>query len=428
MYCKTTLENGIRVVTETMSQVRSIAISIVVDVGPKDEAPEQSGLAHFVEHLMFKGTSSRDAMQIARLMDVAGGLMGGFTSRDYTCYFATVLDDYHTYALDLFGDVILNSIFDEESLERERRVILQEIEADRDAPDQMAHNLLKATIWPHHPLGRTIAGQPEVVERVTREDIIYFVHEHYLPDRLIIAAAGNVEHEDFVAQVRDALWRMLGQSEPTVSARPEYQAGVTLEHMPVSQAYFSLGIRAYPYAHPDRYGLHVLNNVLGGGISSRLFRRIREERGLVYDISSEYHAYRDDGLLVIEGSTPPKYLIPVLGLTLVELWKLASADEPVDEEELWKAKMQIRGQHLIASENAHTRMSRLATQELYFGRQIPSDEILAQIEALDGQILQRLANEALVDALRQVTIAVVGPKVPQHYSASSIEELLASLQ
>lgn len=428
MYCKTVLENGIRVVTEAMPQVRSLSICVVVDAGPKDEAPEQSGLAHFIEHLMFKGTSSRDAMRIARLMDVAGGMMGGFTSRDYTCYFATVLDDYRTYALDLFGDVILNSTFGEESLERERGVILQEIEADQDAPDQLAHSLLKAIIWPHHPLGRPIAGQPEVVKRVTREDVIYFFHEHYLPDRLIIAAAGNVEHEDFVAQVRDAFWRMLGQSELIVNAQPRYQAGVTIEHIPVSQAYFCLGIRAYPYAHPDRYVLHVLNNVLGGGISSRLFRRIREERGLVYDISSDYHAYRDDGLLVIEGSTVPEYLIPVLGLTLIELWKLISAEEPVGEEELWKAKMQIRGQHLIAAENTHTRMSRLATQELYFERHIPSDEILAQIEAVDSQMLQRLANEALLDAFDQVAIAVVGPEAPRHYSLSSIEELLAGLQ
>jgi predicted Zn-dependent peptidase len=262
--------------------------------------------------------------------------------------------------------------------------------------------------------------------------VIYFVHRHYLPDRLIIAAAGNVEHQDFVAQVRDAFWRMLGQShadanpgESAVSTRPRHQAGVAVEHRPVSQAYFSLGFRTYPYAHPHRYALHVLNSVLGGGISSRLFRRIREERGLVYHITSEYHAYRDDGMWIVEGSTSPEYLMPVLGLTLAELGKLITADEPIDDEELWKAKMQIRGQHLIAAEDAHTRMSRLITQEFYFGRYIPSDEILAQIEAVDGQMLQSLADEALVDALRQVTIAIVGPEAPQHYSVSSLEALLA---
>ncbi len=428
MYCKTTLENGIRVITESMPQMRSVAMGVLVDAGPKDETLEQRGLAHLTEHLMFQGTSSRDAMQISRLMDVAGGHIGGFTTRDYTCYVATVLDDYRTYALDLLGDILLNSTFPAASLEREQEAILREIALGYDSPSERVHSDLKAFAWPNHPLGRPITGSPDSVKALTREDVIYFVHEHYLPNRIIITAAGHVEHEDFVAQVRDTFWRMLGESQPIAGHQPTYQAGVTIEHVPVSQAYFSLGIRAYPYPHPSRYGLHILNNILGGGISSRLFHRIREERGLVYDISSEYHAYHDDGLLVIEGSTAPEYLISVLGLTLVELWKLISGDEPVDDEELWKAKMQIRGQHLMAEEDTNTRMSRLATQELYFGQHIPSAEILRQIEAVDGQMLQRMANETLIDTLRQATIAVVGPEAPQHYNYASIEELLASFQ
>jgi predicted Zn-dependent peptidase len=411
------------VVTENMPQVRSIAISVIVDVGPKDEAPEQSGLAHLVEHLMFKGTSSRDAVQIARLMDVAGGLMGGFTSRDYTCYFATVLDDYRTYALDLFGDVILNSIFDEESLERERGVILREIEADQDNPAQMAHNLLKATIWPSHPLGRLIAGQPEVVERVIREDMIYFVHEHYLPDRLIIAAAGSVEHEDFAAQVRDAFWRMLGQGSPSPSRPPAYHSGVTIRARDLSQLYFALGIKACSYTHPDRYVLHVLNDLLGGGISSRLFRHLRKERGWVYNVASSYHAYRDGGLLVIEGSTTPQSLMSVLGLTVAQLWRLA--EEPVGEEELWKARERLRSRHLIASENTNTRMSRLATQELYFGYHIPTAEIVEQIQRVDQGTVQRLAQELMAN--RCLALAVVGPQSPRHYSAEAIEKLLIEM-
>jgi predicted Zn-dependent peptidase len=408
------------VVTETMPQVRSIAISIVVDVGPKDEAPEQSGLAHLVEHLMFKGTSSRDAMQIARLMDVAGGMMGGFTSRDYTCYFATVLDDYRTYALDLFGDVILNSIFDEESLEREQGVILREIEADQDAPEQLAHNLLKATIWPNHPLGRLIAGRPEVVGKVTREDMIYFVHKHYGPDRLIIAAAGSVEHDDFVAQVRDAFWRMLGQGSPVLSSPPACHSGVIIRARDLSQLYFALGVKARSYTHPDRYGLHVLNDLLGGGISSRLFHHLREERGLVYNVASSYHAYRDGGLLVIEGSTTPQDLISVLGLTMAQLWRLA--EEPVGEEELWKARERICSRHLIASEDTNTRMSRLATQELYFGYHIPATEIVEQIQRVDQRTVQRLAQELMANGCP--ALALVGPQSHRHYSAEAIEKLL----
>ena len=435
---KTTLENGIRVVTETMPEVRSIAMGVLIKAGPRNETPEQSGLAHLAEHVMFQGTSGRDATEIARVIDVAGGQMGGFTTRDYTCYTATVLDDYRTYALDLLGDILLNSIFPPDSVEREKEAILREIEGDHDMPHKRVHALLKASAWNGHPLGRPITGRPETVKPITREDLIYFVHEHYLPDRMIIAAAGNVEHDDFVAQARDAFWRMLGQSDTalpflplwrgTKGGRPIFKSGVELEHMPVSQVYFSLGLRAHPYAHPNRYGLHVVSSVLGGGVSSRLFRRIREERGLVYDISSEYHAYGDDGLLVVEGSTVPEYFMQVLGLTLVELWKLITGDEPVDEEELWKAKMHIRGQHLIAAENTNTRMSRLATQELYFGRYIPGEEVLDQIEAVDSRVLERLSHEALIEALGQVTIAVVGPETPEHYNASAIEELVNGFQ
>jgi len=424
MYQKSTLENGLRVVTETMPGQRSISMGILIDAGPRDETVEQSGLAHLVEHVMFSGTSSRNATQIARLMDAAGGHMGAFTARDFTCYSATVLDDYFTYALDLLGDILLNSIFPQDSIQREQNAILREIESTGDLPAARAHDLLKAFAWPDHSLGRCIAGSPTTVTTLTREDVIYFVHEHYLPDRIIVAAAGNVDHDDFVAQVRDAFWRMMGQSQPATRSVPVYQSGVTVEHAPVSQVYFSLGIRLCPYADPDRYGFHLLNNILGGGISSRLFRRVREERGLVYYISSEYHAYCEDGMLVVEGCTAPGNILQVLDIVCNELWKLISAKEPVDEEELWKAKMHIRGQHLISGENTNTRMNRLATQELYFGRNIPDEEILAEIDAIGVKKLQSLADEVLRNALSQATIAVVGPEAPDHYQISSIKKLI----
>jgi predicted Zn-dependent peptidase len=428
MYFKTILENGIRVVTESMSGHRSISMGILIDAGPSDEALEQSGLAHLVEHAVFCGTSSRNATQIARLMDEAGGHLGAFTARDFTCYSATVLDDYFTYALDLLGDVLLNSIFPPESLEREKTAIFREIESAGDMPSERAHDLLKGFAWSDHPLGRSIAGRPDTIKLMTREDVIYFVHEHYSPDRIIVAAAGNVDHEDFVAQVRDAFWRMIGNSLPIATTSPVFHPGVVLENMPVSQVYFSLGIRACPYADPGRYGMHVLNNILGGGISSRLFRRVRESQGLVYHISSEYHAYRDDGMLVVEGCSAPDNILQVLELVLDELWKLISAKEPVDEEELWKAKMHIRGQHLISGENTNTRMNRLASQELYFGRHIPDEDILAQIDEIQTQKLQSLANDILHGGFSQTAVAVVGPEDADHYQSSSINNLFEHYQ
>lgn len=422
-YRKTILENGIRVITETIPNTRSVAIGALVDAGPRQDPDGLDGLAHMVEHLMFQGTSSRDSMQIANLMDMGGGHMGAFTTRDYTCYFATVLDDYYTYSLDLLGDILLNSIFPEDDLEREKTAVSHEIDAGSDSPDSRVHALVKETAWPNHPLGKPMTGKADGVQAMSREDVIYFVHEHYTPDRLIVAAAGNVNHDDFVAQVRDALWRMLGEKVEREETKPEWKTAVKLDTMPVSQAYFSIALPAYDYAHPDRYSLHVLNNLLGGGISSRLFRRLREDRGLVYNIGSEYHAYRDGGMMVIEGATTPDYLMTVLGMTMVELGILFSGHDPVDPEELWKSIMQIRGQHLIASEDANTCMSRLATQELYFGQHISAAEIVSQIENVDMTALQA-TSEIMLANLSIATVAVVAPDAPHLYTEESIAELL----
>jgi len=426
MYRKTQLENGIRVVTETMPDMRSLAMGVIIEASPHQDPVDRAGLAHMVEHLIFQGTSSRDSTQIAQLMDAGGGHMGGFTARDYTCYFSTVLDEYYPYALDLLGDVLLNSLFLEDDLEREKDAILREIDAVCDSPEDRVHKLLKSSAWPVHSLGQSIAGNPDSVNQLSREDVIYFMHQHYTPDRIIVAAAGHVNHDDFTAQVRDALWRMLGNSEPTVSVTPAWKTAVSYSPMSVSQAYFSIGLPAYPYTHDDRYSLHILNNLLGGGISSRLYRRLREERGLVYNIGSEYHAYRDGGMLVIEGATAPEYLLSVLGLTMVELGMLFSNSDPVDPEELWKSKMQIRGQHLIGSEDSNTRMSRLATQELYFGRHIPADEVLNQIETVDMDALVQTCA-VLLDSLSQATVAVVGPESP-HYNQGAIESLFTEFR
>jgi predicted Zn-dependent peptidase len=426
LYKRTTLENGIRVATQRMPEVRSVAIGVVVDVGPRAESARHAGLAHLTEHLLFQGTSNRDASEIARMMDLAGGQLGGFTTRDYTCYFATVLDEHGPYALDLLGDILLNSTFPAQRVEREKEAILREISARRDAPAERAHDLLKSFAWDGHSLGRPIAGWPHTVRALARADVIYFVHENYVPDRIIIAAAGNLHHEDFVAQVRDAFWRLLGESPLVHHPAPLPQAGVVVEPMPVSQTYFCLGIPAPSYTHADRYALHVLTNLLGGGCSSRLFRQLREERGLVYGIAAEYHAYRDAGMLCCEGSTAVENTLPVLGITLTALWRLATGMEPIDEEELWRAKTQLRRQHLLAAESTSTCMSRLATQELYFGRHLPAEEVLAQIEAVDVNLLQHLAGEYLLEALPHAALAVTGPEAADHYNEAALEELLAS--
>ena len=427
-YQKTTLENGLRVVTEQIPGMRSVSIGFLIEAGSIDDEAEKSGLAHLTEHMLFQGTSSRSGRDIARQMDLGGGLIGGFTTRDYTCYTATVLDDYYTYILDLFGDLLLNSTFPSESLSREKEAILNEIAASYDDPRERLHERLVGHVWPGKPLGRSITGQPATVKTLNRDDLIYFVHTYYLPDRIIVAAAGNVDHVDFVAQVRDGFWRMLGDGLPHCSTPRSFNPGVAIEYHPVSQVYFAIGFQGVTYADPQRYCQYTLNSLLGGGISSRLYRRVREERGLVYDIGSEIFPYRDDGLFVVEGSTMPEYLMAVLSITLNEVRKLALGEEPIDEEELWKTKMHLRGRHMVATESSHTVMSRLATQESYFQRYLSSEEVLAEIDRIDVATITEFCCSNLKHSLEHPAIAIVGPEMQHHYNTGSVKELLEILQ
>jgi predicted Zn-dependent peptidase len=428
LYHKTILENGLRVVTENIPGTRSVSIGFLIEAGPVDEAAEKSGLAHLTEHMLFQGTGSRSARDIAHQMDLGGGMIGGFTTRDYTCFTATVLDDYYPYTLDLFSDLLLNSTFPEENLRREKEAILNEIGSSYDQPGTRTHELLIENIWSGQPLGRSIAGQPATVKQLSREDLIYFVHSYYLPDHIIVAAAGNVDHADFVAQVRDGFWRMLGQRAARSLTAHRFNSSVAIENHPVSQVYFSIGMRGLPYNHPDRYAQYMLNSLLGGGISSRLYRRLREERGLVYAIGSEYLPYRDDGLLVIEGSTTAEYLMAVLSITLNEVVRLAGGEEPVSEEELWKTRMQLRGQHLVAAESSSTIMSRLAAQEFYFGRYLSTEEVLDGIERVELKPLNGFCQTRLWQSLPQVAIAIVGPEMSSNYGDVAVNELIDGLR
>ena len=424
MYRRGSLENGLRIVTEHLPCSRSVSLGVLIDAGPQDDPSGLSGLAHLSEHALFQGTSGRSAFEIARLMDVAGGQMGAFTARDYTCFYANVLGEYLTYATELFGDMLLNSTFPNENIEREKQAVLREIGIASDAPMERVHQQLKQLMWPGQSLGHAVHGNAEDVERLTGDDVRGFVRRHYTPDRIIIAAAGNVEHESLVEQIRDGFWRLSGSHPARRAQRSRFRSGVMLDQSPVSQAYFAIGLEAPAYCAADRYRLFLLNSVLGGGMSSRLFRKLREERGLVYGISSELHAYRNAGAWVIEGSTAPEHLAAVVALAILELQQLATFEVPIDEEELWTAKMQVRGQHLLSADNAHTRMSRLATQELYFGRQIPESEILAAIEAVSVADLWQTCRMRLLPAVDQLALSVTGPEASDCYSQESLEELL----
>lgn len=419
MFRQTSLENGICVVTETIPSARSLSLGILVDASPRDEGPRQQGLAHLAEHALFQGTGSRDAVEIARAMDLAGGNLGAFTTRDYTLFHASVLDDYAPYVIDLLGDLLLNSVYPEEAIANEKRAIAREIGLRADDPLGSLHDRLKELAWPGHSLGQPIAGSLETVGGLTREDVIYFVHRHYLPDRIVVAAAGNLDHDDFVAHLRDAFWRLIGTSGRVRRPAPEWVGGVRGEVRELSQAYFALGLPGIAFGAKDRYASYVLNAVLGGGISSRLFRRLREDDGLVYHVASEIHAYADAGLFAIEGVTSPDALATVLDRVSAEIDDLATT--PIPEDELWKVKMQLRGQHCLSGESTHTRMSRLATQQYYLGRPMVDAEVLAAFEAVDADAICRAA-QAWANGLAQPALAAVGP---EGVGESELEEALA---
>lgn len=424
MYRRTVLSNGVTVLTESVTSVRSIAVGILVDAGPQDDPLGKQGLAHLTEHLFFQGTTSRNGLAISRFIDSAGGQMGAFTSRDYTCFYANVLDEYCTYGMELLGDILVNSTFPDGELEREKGAILREIALGNDSPVEQVNDLIKASVWPNHPLGQLIAGTPASVSSMTRDDVVDFVTQNYTPDRVIAVAAGAISHETFVGLVEDALWKLDGKPVARNRTPCVYQPAVVFESMPVSQVYFSVGLPMSNYTDEHRYGEHVICSILGGGLSSRLFSKLREQLGLVYGIQSELHAYRQAGMLVIEACCAPENFLFVLSQIMTELYQLALGDPPIDEEELWRAKMQIRGQHLLAADAMNTRMSRLATQQFYFGRPFDEQEVLQQIESITSESLETTTLSRLQRAIEQVTLVAVGPDLSASHTEDQAREML----
>jgi predicted Zn-dependent peptidase len=407
VFGKTVLENGVRVITESLAGVRSVSIGVIVDCGSKDETDGEAGLAHLCEHLLFQGTSGRDALEIACQAD-GFGQVGAFTTRDYTCYYAATLDDYQYHALDLLGNMLLNSTFPDDCVTREKQVILSELNRSHDIPEQRVHDLAHRQVWRGSSLERPVAGNAEAVARHTREDAIYFFQRHYTPDRILIAAAGHLDHADFVAQTRDAFWRLLGRSGASPDPCPVFQPGITIEPVNSAQAYFCLAVPAPSYADRSRYLVHVLNRVLGGGISSRLSRRLRQKAALVYEVNSEYIAYRDAGMIAVEGCTSPEHLPEVASIVGTTTADLLSGREAVDVEELWRAKTHIRVQHLCSSEDVYTRMCRLATQELYLGGRIEAEDVLARIDGVELADLARF-NRNYCSSFPKAHLVVAGP-------------------
>ncbi|HUL80302.1 MAG TPA: pitrilysin family protein [Vicinamibacteria bacterium] len=402
MTVKETLPNGLTLITESMPEVRSVAVGVWLKRGSRHEAEEVSGVSHFIEHMVFKGTETRSAERIASEVDSIGGYMDAFTAKEYASFHLKVLDEHLPLAVEILGDVVLHPLFDPLEMAKEKKVIFEEMSMVEDTPDDLVMEIFAEAFWPAHPLGRPILGTRRTVGRFRREDLASYFARVYQPANILIAAAGHLEHGEVAALVsrhfaglengptpkspRGPAGRSPGKDgrPPSVVART-----VTRSKKELEQVHVCLGARAHPQAHPDRYAGYLLNTVLGGSMSSRLFQNVREKRGLVYSISSGITAYSDAGLLSIYAGTSLESAPEVIRLALEEVRRLRG--EPLGGEELRRAKDHIKGGLVLSLEGSGSRMNHLARQEIYFGRQIPLDEILGGIESVTAPDVQRVA-------------------------------------
>jgi predicted Zn-dependent peptidase len=403
---KHVLPNGLVVITETMSHVRSVSVGVWVRNGSRREVAEENGLAHFMEHMVFKGTERRSAEAIAREMDSVGGMLDAFTSKEQICFNAKVLDEHLPIAFDVIADLVLRPKFDSEDVKKERQVVLEEIKMDLDNPEYLLHEIFTRGFWPGHSLGRPILGTPETVRAFNRNALRMRFQNWFAPDRLVITAAGNVTHD----QVLELVLREFGELNPSGLAEndgaPQTCAPIHLESKrDLEQVHLCIGVPSVPLGHQDRFGIAVLNNLLGGGMSSRLFQNIREKQGLAYAVFSELTPYSDAGMMTIYAGTAAETVGQVIDLTIQEFRALK--ESPVTEEELRRSKNHLKGSLMLSLESTSSRMSNLARQELYFGRFYSLDEILAGIEAVTREELQSLAQQHF--QTDQIAVTVLGP-------------------
>jgi predicted Zn-dependent peptidase len=408
---RTALKGGLRVVTEHMPGVRSAAVGVFVQVGSRDEAAQLNGASHFLEHLLFKGTPSRSAMDISAAFDEVGGEFNAYTAREYTCYHARVLDEDLPMALDVLGDMLTASLITSEDVEAEREVILDEIAMHDDDPDDVVHNLFAATAWAGTPLARPIAGTAESIKALSRAQIRGYYHRRYRPEVTTLVVAGNVDHDDVVRRARRAFSRngfLDGAGRPAgprIAARPRpLHTGEVAASRPFEQVNVVLGMQGLTRSDPRRYALSVLQAALGGGSSSRLFQEVRERRGLAYSVYSFGLGYSDAGMVGVAAGSLPSKAGELLRVVREELAKVA--DSGLSEEEVERGKGQARGGLVLSLEDSGSRMTRLGEAELFQPRLRSVDEVLESIAAVTPADVHTLARELYT---RPQTLATVGP-------------------
>jgi predicted Zn-dependent peptidase len=405
MYHKTVLKNGIRIVSERLEHFRSASLGIWVNVGSRDEGEEENGISHFIEHMTFKGTSTRNSLQIAKELDAIGGFSNAFTGAESTCFHSRVLDKHLERLADILSDIFLNSLFEAEDINRERQVILQEISMLEDTPDEQVHVLFNAFFWLNHPLGMPIMGTPVTVTAMDKQTVLGHIRRFYTPGRIIVAAAGNVEHDRLVRYLEPLFESLPAATENPVRTAPSGHFGVSCHPKDLEQVHLCLGGNGPHLSSGHRFAGAVLNAILGGNMSSRLFQEIREKRGLAYNVFSFVSSYIDAGMLGIYVATDPKEVNRTLKVIKKEIKKIQKGG--VSRSDLEATLEHLIGGILLGSENTDTRMIRLAKNEGIFNRYISYDEVVSE--------LQKVTVDQVVDvALRafekeSVSLVTLGP-------------------
>ncbi|HYC91423.1 MAG TPA: pitrilysin family protein [Thermoanaerobaculia bacterium] len=418
---KTVLPSGLTVLVETLPYVRSVALGYYLRSGSAVESEEHGGASHFLEHLVFKGTKHRSTADIAKVIDILGGDVDAFTGKEYTSFYAHVLDEQVPTALELLTDIVTSPNFSEDDVEMERGVILEEIKMVEDTPDDLVHEIFVTAFWPDHPLGRPILGTEETIVRLQRAKIVEHYEETFQPSNVIFAASGNVKPEELLPFLEKHF-------TPSTRApfRREWDAPTPSQHVIIrekrelEQVHLCLGARGYPQQVEERYAAALLNTVLGGGMSSRLFQRVREQEGLVYAIASYHNAYLHGGYEAVYAACAPKNVRRVLESTLAEMRKIRN--EGVTAEELADAKLHLKGSILLSLESTTSRMSGIARQEYYFGRQYTPDDIIEHIDAVTLDDLQRVAQTVVDPESLSLTMLgnVKDPGITREYLRDAV--------
>ncbi|MGH8994273.1 MAG: M16 family metallopeptidase [Acidimicrobiia bacterium] len=403
---RTRLDNGIRVVTEALPELRSVAIGFWAGTGSRDEPDELAGASHFLEHLLFKGTDRRSAQDIAETVEAVGGEMNAFTTKEYTAYYVRILDESYDLALDILSDVIWSPAFRPDEVDCERQVILEEIRMHEDTPDELVHSIFAEALFPAQTIGREVLGRVESIEAMTPAQIAAFHGRHYKGGNMVVAAAGNLDHDQIVAEVEQRFAGEVGDREPRVNAEVRPAGAKRVVTRPTEQAHLVLGMPGLSRSDPDRYALSVLNHVLGGGMSSRLFQEIRERRGLAYSVYSYRAAFEDAGMFAIYAGTAPSRAPEVLSIVCAELDRLV-ADQGLAEGELERAKGHFKGQLALSLEGSSPRMERLGRSELTAGEVLDMDELVARIDAVEPEDIARVIDRVIDGSPR--VLAAVGP-------------------